>query len=78
MATVQPQAPTLIVPPSDFGTIIQVVDRIHNIAVLGTRTIISCEQSLWNCSADCVVANTPSLHYLQSRQQELMYPPFCQ
>jgi hypothetical protein len=63
-------------PWSDFGTIISVVDRIHNIAVLATRTIISCEQSLWHYSADCVVANTPSLHYLQSRQQELMYSQF--
>ncbi len=63
-------------PWSDCGTIMLVVDRIHNIAVLGTRTSIRCEQSLWHCSAGGVVANTPSLHYLGSRQQELMYPQF--
>jgi hypothetical protein len=57
-------------PWPDFGATILVVDIIHNIAVLGTRTIISCEQSLWHCSADCVVAIT-LLHYLQSKQQEL-------
>ncbi len=57
-------------PWSDFGRTIFVVGIIHNIAVLGTRTIISCEQSLWHCSADCLVANT-LLHYLQSQQQEL-------
>jgi len=53
-------------PWSDFGTTILVVDIIHNMTVLRTSTIISCEQSLWHCSAHCVVANT-LLHYLQSQ-----------
>jgi hypothetical protein len=70
MATVQPRVQPTSSPWSNFGTTILVVDIIHNIAVLGTRTIISCEQSLWHCSAHCVVANT-LLHYLQSQQQEL-------